>query len=647
MTDKIFGFKHLANSRKLSQTADRKILVWFCVVIFIMVASILLAYRATRTLIENERRVAHTQDIIFELNETLSAVKDAETGQRGFLLTSVNDYLEPYNKAVSNIEDNLKRIDDLTDDGSVQDQNLKLLRQKVSEKLAELAETIRLRQQSGPEAALQVVLSGKGRETMEEIRQIIGTMQVEENRQFQARTDESERSATQAIATFWLTGLLSAAMLGLFYNQIRKNSAERNKLLTAEQSARLSAENAYQEALAARNAAENANRLKDEFLATVSHELRTPLNSILGWATMLRRSEFDPATTNRALETIERNARSQAQLIEDLLDVSRIVSGKLRLDVRPLELAPIIEAAIEAVHPAAEAKQIVLRQVIDSNAGTVSGDSERLQQVIWNLLTNAIKFSPKNGKVELRLERVGSFVQIVVKDSGKGIEPEFLPHVFEVFRQAEGQITRAEGGLGLGLAIVNKIVEMHGGSVKAESAGENQGATFTVQLPIRGVNAAETLLPDNTRQVHPAVENGNKFHLEKLPSLTGLSILAVDDQLDTLEMIETVLTRSGATVITARSAQEALAQLQTWLPNILVADIGMPDEDGFSLIQKVRKLSVARGGKTPAVALTAFARVEDRLKTLSTGFQMHVPKPVEPAELVVIIASLAGRTATL
>ncbi len=631
----------------MPQTAERKILIWFCVVIFVMLANILLSYRATSTLIENERRVAHTQEVIAELNETLSAVKDAETGQRGFLLTGASEYLDPYNKAVSGIEGHLKRIDDLTDDGSIQDQSLRLLRQKVGAKFAELEETIQLRQKSGAAAAQQVVLSDRGRVAMDDIRKIVGSMQAEEESALQARTGESEKSSTQANATFWLTGLFTAAMLGLFYNQIRKNSLERNKLLMAEQAARAAAEEAFQAEQEARSVAENANRLKDEFLATVSHELRTPLNSILGWATMLRSGNFDAATTARALETIERNARSQAQLIEDLLDVSRIVSGKLRLDVRPIELGPIIEAAVEAVHPAAEAKEITLRQVIDSNAGAISGDSERLQQVIWNLLTNAIKFSPKNSRVELRLERVGSFIQIIVKDSGKGIEPEFLPHVFELFRQAEGQITRAQGGLGLGLAIVSKIVEMHGGTVKAESPGENKGATFTIQLPLRGVQTMETLLPDNTKQIHPAAENGNNFYLKNLPSLAGLNILAVDDQPDTLDMIETVLASCGAVVKTAHSAQEAFAKLQTWLPDILIADIGMPGEDGFSLIQKVRKLSDAAGGKTPAVALTAFARVEDRLKTLSTGFQMHVPKPVEAAELVVIVASLAGRSTSL
>ena len=635
----------MSNSQKTPQTAEREILIWFCVVVLVMLASIWLSYGATRTLIENERRVLHTQEVISELNETLSAVKDAETGQRGFLLTGADKYLEPYNKAVSGIEDHLKRIDDLTDDGSIQDQNLKVLRQKVGAKFAELDETIRLRQQSGVAAALQIVLSDRGREAMDDIRKIVGSMQDEEARALEARTVESEKSATQAEVTFWLTGLLSIAMLGLFYNQIRKSALERNRLLTAEQTTRAAVEKAYQAEQEARNSAENANRLKDEFLATVSHELRTPLNSILGWATMLRRSNFDEPTTARALETIERNARSQAQLIEDLLDVSRIVSGKLRLDVRPLELAPIIEAAVTAVHPAAAAKNITLRQVVDSNAGTISGDSERLQQVIWNLLTNAIKFSPKDSNVELRLERVGSFVQIVVKDSGKGIKPEFLPHVFELFRQAEGQITRAEGGLGLGLAIVSKIAEMHGGSVKAESLGENQGATFTVQLPLRGVQTAEALLPDSTKQAHPAAANGNNTDLASLPSLDGLNILAVDDQPDTLDMIATVLAQRGATVKTASSAREALIKLQVWLPDILIADIGMPGEDGFSLIRKIRKLPDAEGGKVPAVALTAFARVEDRLKTLSSGFQMHVPKPVEPAELIVIVASLVGRTA--
>ena len=384
---------------------------------------------------------------------------------------------------------------------------------------------------------------------------------------------------------------------------------------------------------------QEASRLKDDFLATVSHELRTPLNAILGWARMLRTNRFDAQTASQALETIERNARSQAQLVEDLLDVSRIITGKLRLDIRPVEPVAIINSAIDAVRPAADAKNVRLETVLDPWVGIVSGDPDRLQQVLWNLLSNAIKFTPKDGSVQVRLERVNSHIEIIVSDTGQGIQAEFLPFVFDRFRQADSTLTRTHGGLGLGLSIVRHLVEMHGGTVRAESAGENLGATFKVKLPLRVIHQE----PEATRpeRVEPSVA-GMAFTCP--PELWGMRVLVVDDEEDARRLLVVVLEQCKASVRTCASVSEALAEVDEWEPDVIVSDIEMPGEDGYTLIRKLRTMEADRGGRRiPAVALTAHARAEDRMRALSSGYQMHVPKPVEPAELAVVIASLASR----
>jgi len=389
----------------------------------------------------------------------------------------------------------------------------------------------------------------------------------------------------------------------------------------------------------ARRELEEASRLKDEFLATVSHELRTPLTAMLGWSHLLRTGTLDENNMARAVETIERNARSQAQLIEDLLDVSRIITGKLRLDVRAVEPASLIESALEAVRPAAEAKGVALLKVLDTTISSVLGDPARLQQVVWNLLSNAIKFTPGGGSVEVRLERVATQIQIVVSDTGEGISADFLPYVFDRFRQADATTTRMHGGLGLGLAIVRHLVEMHGGTVSAESYGEGQGATFFVRLPLTPVYQKSSM-QGHTVQL---ADHSKLLTLDCPERLDGLKILAVDDEEDTRELLRSVFEHCGAKVTTAASAAEALTLLEETRPDVLISDIGMPEEDGYELIVKVRALPVERGGKTPAVALTAYARAEDRLRALRTGYQMHVPKPVELAELVAIVARLAER----
>jgi CheY-like chemotaxis protein len=409
------------------------------------------------------------------------------------------------------------------------------------------------------------------------------------------------------------------------FTERKQAEDERNQLLAREQEARA--------------AAEAANRLKDEFLATLSHELRSPLNAMLGWTRLLNSRKFDEATTTRALQTIERSAKSQAQLVEDLLDVSRIIQGKLRLNVRPVELVSVIEAAIETVRPAAQAKEISLQSVLDPSAGPVAGDFDRLQQVVWNLLSNAIKFTPKQGCTQVRLERVNSHVEIIITDTGKGIDSEFVPYVFERFRQADSSSTRVYSGLGLGLAIVRQLVELHGGTVRAESEGEGKGATFTVKLPLIPIRVER----HPSERVHPTVDLGVPF--DNPPALKGVRVLLVDDEADSREFLVAALEECEAKVFGVASASSALEAVSQFKPDVLVSDIGMPLEDGYSLIRKLRQLSAEQGGEIPAIALTAYARAEDRMKAIAAGFQMHISKPVEPAELVTVVASLARHIA--
>jgi len=388
----------------------------------------------------------------------------------------------------------------------------------------------------------------------------------------------------------------------------------------------------------ARNEAERANRLKDEFLATISHELRNPLNAILGWTHMMQLGKLNDANMERAVETIYRNAKSQSQLIADLLDVSRIISGKLRLEARTVDLINIINAAIDSIRPAADAKGIRLQTMLDPAASSIWGDADRLQQIVWNLLTNAVKFTPQGGRIQVTLQCIDSQVEIVVTDSGVGISKEFLPYVFDRFRQADASTTRKHGGLGLGLSIVRQLVDLHGGSVSVHSEGEGKGATFSILLPVVGVISNE----NEAEYVHSAPADAI-ISFEGLPSLQGLKVLVVDDEADTRELIGEVLRECGSEVIISRSAAEALVALEEQKPDILISDLAMPDEDGYTLISKIRALPSERGGQIPAAALTAYARAEDRMRVLRSGFQFHLPKPVDSAELVTVVASLAGR----
>jgi PAS domain S-box-containing protein len=381
---------------------------------------------------------------------------------------------------------------------------------------------------------------------------------------------------------------------------------------------------------AARAEAETANRIKDEFLAVLSHELRTPLNAILGWAKLLQERQLNPARTSQALATIERNATLQVQLIEDLLDISRILQGKLVINITKVNLVIVILTAIETMRLAAETKSIEISTRFAPKIGQVMGDSARLQQVVWNLLSNAVKFTPNGGKIEVRLEKVENYAQIVVSDTGKGISPEFLPYVFDYFRQADSSSTRRFGGLGLGLAIVRKIVEIHGGTVIAQSLGEEQGATFTVRLPM----LPEEDVSINYEQYYSASLQSNSLQL------LGVKTLVVDDDADSRDFLAFILEQEGADVSLAASAVEALQLLPTIKPDVLVSDISMPDMNGYSLIRQVRTWSKELGGEIPAIALTAFARQYDREQALQAGYQLHLPKPLNAEELIAAVAKL-------
>jgi PAS domain S-box-containing protein len=401
----------------------------------------------------------------------------------------------------------------------------------------------------------------------------------------------------------------------------KQHEAEREALLEGER--------------AARSEAEQASRLKDEFLATLSHELRTPLNAILGWSQVLAISP-GPSDLQQGLEAIQRNARAQTQLIEDLLDMSRIISGKVRLDVQWTDLAGVIDAAVDAVRPAAEAKQIRIQKILDPLAGPVSGDPTRLQQVFWNLLTNAIKFTPKGGKIDVLLERVNSHLEVTFHDSGIGIKPDFLPYVFERFRQLDSSTSRTYGGLGLGLSIVKHLVELHGGSIRAKSAGEGQGATFVVHLPLAPVRLEE-------KREHPTALKSPTLNFQNI-NLSGVKILVVDDEPDARTLIQRLLAECEAEVRVAANADEGLRVLGEFHPDVLVSDIGMPGKDGYQFIREVRALSPEQGGDVTAIALTAFARSEDRTRAMLAGYQIHIAKPIEPQELLATVSSLAGRT---
>ena len=416
-------------------------------------------------------------------------------------------------------------------------------------------------------------------------------------------------------------GIASQASIAMTYarlfKSLRERENEREQLLDSER--------------VARSEAERLSRLKDEFLATLSHELRTPLNSIQGWASLLRQKSLNPGDMTRGLETIERNVRAQAQIVNDLLDMSRIISGKMHLEVQPLQIHEVVSHAVESIRQSADAKRIRLQTILDSSIGLVRGDSNRLQQVLWNLLTNAIKFTPADGRVQVVLERVNSHLEIVVEDTGIGISPDFLPYVFDRFRQGDPSTTRRYGGLGLGLSIVRSLVELHGGSVRVKSPGENLGSTFIISLPILHVRNTD-------RPAHTATSD--PLETIELPRLDGARILIVDDEADGRALLARILEGQGASVTAAETPYDALGVLRGAPFDILLSDIGMPGMDGYELMRRVRQMDELRSRPIPAIAITAYARPEDRQRSLLAGYQLHMSKPLEARELIAGVASL-------
>ena len=473
------------------------------------------------------------------------------------------------------------------------------------------------------------------------VRDLAAKQQELDSAQADVATLRAELAASKAILQAAQAELSSAlatlesaqAQLGASHDKLKIAEEELTKLRTVSQDAL----DIGQTERTRRAEAERLGRIKDEFLANLSHEIRTPLNAILGWSQMLKPGKTPESELVEGLDIITRNARTQARLIDDLLDMSRIISGKMRLEVQRVDLPAVIDAAIESVKPAANAKGMKLQKVIDPLAGPVTGDPNRLQQVVWNLLINAIKFTPKGGKVQVVVERVNSHVELSVSDTGKGIAPEFLPYVFERFSQADVSIGKGFGGLGLGLAIVKSLAELHGGSVRVKSGGADKGSTFIVSLPISIVRTLDTA--ENLQ--HAKVEPHDA--LLHSPDLAGIKVMVVDDEADAIALVKRIMEDRGAAVKACTSGAECLACVPGLRPHVVIMDIGMREMDGYTLIGKLRALTLDQGGRTPAVALTAFARSEDRRQAMLAGFDVHVAKPVEPGELVAVVSRLARR----
>jgi signal transduction histidine kinase/DNA-binding response OmpR family regulator len=460
---------------------------------------------------------------------------------------------------------------------------------------------------------------------------------------------EEFSEADERLAVTLATQVASSYENARLYAEAQRHAAELQQEVTERKLAEEARARLLVREQAARAEAERANRTKDEFLATLSHELRTPLTAILGWTHLIRGGKLDEAMMARALETIERNARAQSQLIDDLLDVSRIITGKLMLDFRPVELASLIEATIDTVRPMAEAKSISVQPSLRTSHCVVSGDPARLQQVVWNLFSNAVKFTPEGGSIEVRLTCDEQNVELEVSDTGQGISQDFLPYIFDRFRQADGTTTRKHGGLGLGLAIVRHLVELHGGTIRAHSDGTGKGATFTLLLPLSS-NLPATVdddaeSPAAHEQAGMATEDDEDepSSLAESEVLGGLRILIVDDEEDTRELVQEVLARQGAEVRTSGSAAEALRTLAAWKPDLLISDVGMPVEDGYELIKQVRRFDAEHHGHIPAVALTAYVGAEDHRRALDAGFQTHLAKPIVPKELIDTVVRIVGR----
>jgi signal transduction histidine kinase/CheY-like chemotaxis protein len=594
------------------------------------------SYTELSALADSSARVQRSYDVLQTLDDLEGALTDSESNQRGFLVTRDTSYLAQYDAAVAQIRLAVSELRRLTGDEPTTGASVAELGRLSGASLDDLQRTVHSTQ-SGDPAMLAHLAEGAGTQLMASFRREAGELEAAQRALLELRRKEEHEARLTSEGVLVATILLSLLFVGAA-TVISRRFDERRRELEREVTERRRAED-YRERLlkserAARAEAERATRLKDEFVATLSHELRTPLNAIVGWASILR-SDRRAASVAQGVEVIERNAKVQAQMVEDLLDMSRILSGKLRIELQTLDPSIVVRSAVAAVRPTAEAKGVELSTCIEASRH-VSGDPGRLQQIVWNLLTNALKFTPRGGRVSVTLRVIEGHVYIAVSDTGQGIRREFLPYVFDRFRQADASTTRRHGGLGLGLSIVKSLVEMHGGSVSADSPGEGLGATLTVELPVAMPQA-----------VSVSVGSGASESGDDAMQLQGLRILVVDDEPDARALARRVLEDRGAKVVTVSSTVEALEIVDHEpSPSVVVSDIGMPDQDGYDLIRQVRARP-GRTGRIPAVALTALARSEDRKQALRAGYQMHVSKPVDPAELVAVIASLAARTQAL
>lgn len=609
------------------------LLAFFCAAIL---AIGFVSYTEMTVLTNSSARVQHSYDVLQTLHELNTALTDTETNQRRFLLTQDTAYLSQYDAAIDQIRltlAGLRRLSGTTENA------IDHLMQMSGTKLDEMQHAIHAIQENDEHGALQHFSTGAGRQIIDEFRRTTLELEADQRRllEIQRQREYRARLISEGVLT---AAVLLSMMFVAVHALISRRFDERRRMLENEVAQRKHAEERREALLAservARAEAERATRLKDEFVATMSHELRTPLNAIVGWAGILRRDRR-PESVQQGVEVIERNAKLQARMVEDLLDMSRILSGKLAIELQRTDMAAVIEAAVAGVMPAADAKKVRLYATTDLSAPVI-GDAERLQQVLWNLLSNAIKFTPANGMVMVIAREAGHegarSVEISVSDTGQGIDSKFLPFVFDRFRQADASTTRRHGGLGLGLSIVKSLVELHQGTVEAQSDGEGRGSTFMVRLPLAESRPGTVATAQQLPQEEP-LQDGSP--------LAGLRVLVVDDEADARTLARRVLEERGAEVVTVGSAAEALAAVDgSSQPNVVISDIGMPEHDGYEFIARIRAMSGGMG-RIPAIALTALARDEDRERTLLAGYQVHISKPVDPAELVTVIATLAGR----
>ncbi|KAB2642040.1 MAG: response regulator [Verrucomicrobia bacterium] len=618
----------------------KSLLFGFAALLLLLVYDAGMTLNTAAQLREGQRRIAEVAGIRIELRELLAAYVNAETGQRGFLLTGEETYLEPYLAARAAIERSDLRMKTLL----IPEKQLAGLRDQIeilgSQRMAVMGLTIAERREHGPEAALAMLRKGGGRVLMDDIRALAEKLDAELEATMKVLLSDAERRLVVTSSATFITNLIVAsALIGLFL-LTRRQFGEGEKLAVEQRASHARVETLLASERAAHSEATHANKLKDEFLAVVSHELRTPLNAILGWTTLLRDGAEDANELKEGLDTIDRNAHSQARLIDDLLDVSRIISGKVRLRISEVDLRTVALAVLEGLRPAAAARGVKLALLATNDAAEVLGDPDRLEQVMWNLVNNAIKFTPRGGNVEISIERAGSSVALEVRDTGQGIRADFLPRIFDRFSQQDASTTRGQSGLGLGLSITRHLVELHGGTITARSAGEGQGATFRVEIPMVAVREFRDQLGDRptVQAPLPAMANAVAHN----GRLDGLRILAVDDQADTLAVIHRVFTRAGADVRTALNVAAAFAMLRDWEPACIVSDIGMPGQDGYSFMRELRDMPPPLRN-VPTVALTAFARDSDRALALEAGFTDHLSKPVDTVALLQKVAMLTHR----